>query len=163
MPVSSNTKKCGKCGLQKSVDAYHRRSRSKDGLQSYCKECDKHATLSQMASKEGREYRSRWRMSEKGVSSRRSYLESDNGKKKHKENAARHRERHKQKVKARAAVSNAIVLGLLVRADKCSVCFVSPPAMRDGRSALQAHHDDYSKPLDVQWLCVKCHKDIKNE
>lgn len=45
------------------------------------------------------------------------------------------------------AVSNAIRDGRLSR-QPCEVC-AAPKA--------QAHHDDYSKPLDVRWLCSTHH------
>jgi hypothetical protein len=59
----------------------------------------------------------------------------------------RHKVANPEKTKARNAVSNAIRDGRLLR-QPCEVC---------GQKA-QAHHHDYSKPLDVQWLCFKHHR-----
>lgn len=44
---------------------------------------------------------------------------------------------------------NAIIHGFLIRSKKCSVdgCTNKP----------QSHHEDYSKPLDVTWLCGMHH------
>jgi ribosomal protein S27AE len=56
---------------------------------------------------------------------------------------------HKQKVYARGAVQNLIKSGKLLR-QPCEVC---------GETRVEAHHDDYSKPLEIRWLCIPCHRD----
>lgn len=61
------------------------------------------------------------------------------------------------KTAARAAVRDALRIGKLVR----------QPCVRCGGEDSNAHHEDYSKPLDVMWLCKAHHADrhmeIKNE
>lgn len=57
---------------------------------------------------------------------------------------------------AQNLVETALEQGALQRPDACEECGDSG-TMRDGRSKIQAHHDDYNKPLDVRWLCQKCH------
>ena len=47
--------------------------------------------------------------------------------------------------------------GRVKRPDACQDCGKRPPTFKDGRTAIQAHHPDYSKPLAVEWLCQPCH------
>ena len=54
---------------------------------------------------------------------------------------------------AHSMVSKAVERGELIRPDRCERCG-SPPG--DDRG-IHGHHEDYSKPLDVVWLCRKCH------
>lgn len=54
-----------------------------------------------------------------------------------------------EKHRARAAANKAIKSGFLVRASLCSKC--------NQERKTHAHHDDYTKPLEVRWLCCKCH------
>jgi len=49
----------------------------------------------------------------------------------------------------------AIKKGILHPGD-CEICGESY-RLKDGRTAVQTHHDDYNKPLEVRWLCQKCH------
>lgn len=64
----------------------------------------------------------------------------------------RHMERHPDKARARSVVTSAVERGTLMKPDRCEGCgelFAAPE--------LHAHHRDYSKPLEVEWLCVGCH------
>ena len=37
------------------------------------------------------------------------------------------------------------------------------PCVTCGSPESQMHHDDYSKPLDITWLCRPCHLALHNE
>lgn len=57
------------------------------------------------------------------------------------------RKRNPEKALAHAKVQNALRTGKLTR-QLCDRC---------GRPDTHAHHEDYSRPLDVVWLCLTCH------
>lgn len=58
-----------------------------------------------------------------------------------------YREAHPERAAARQAVQTAVRNGSLARLE-CEVC---------GEAKSHAHHDDYSKPLEVRWLCHEHH------
>jgi hypothetical protein len=64
---------------------------------------------------------------------------------------------NREKTRAHMTVHKAVVTGKIQRPTACSVCGIVPPPRRDGCTQIHAHHRDYSKPLDVQWLCALCH------
>jgi predicted DNA-binding protein YlxM (UPF0122 family) len=57
---------------------------------------------------------------------------------------------------AQNVLEEAIEKGVVERKHKCEICGYEG-SFEDGRTAIQAHHCDYNKPLDVMWLCQKCH------
>lgn len=69
----------------------------------------------------------------------------------------RYGERHPLKTRAHALVSYALRSGVLVRPSQCGVCARPDVRCVDGRTILHAHHEDYSQPLVVEWLCASCH------
>lgn len=54
-----------------------------------------------------------------------------------------------KKRKAQRAVQSAVRAGTLVRSDKCQRCGAS--------GKIEGHHPDYSKSLEIEWLCKPCH------
>lgn len=63
------------------------------------------------------------------------------------ERAHRHRDKYPERYMCRQITRNAIRRGALVR-KPCEVC---------SRDKVEGHHDDYSLPLDIRWLCKKHH------
>jgi len=62
--------------------------------------------------------------------------------------AARNRPKT-EKMKVREVFNHAMVSGKIIKPSNCSQC---------GKlRKVTAHHDDYSKPLEVRWLCYECH------
>lgn len=59
------------------------------------------------------------------------------------------------KINARRAVEAAMHAGALVNPGVCFGCGCKPPEHR-----IEAHHHDYSKPLDIVWLCTPCHREM---
>lgn len=57
--------------------------------------------------------------------------------------------RYPDRVKARLLAHKAERSGVLVK-QPCEIC---------GSLDVQKHHDDYSKPLEVKWLCRKHHRE----
>lgn len=57
------------------------------------------------------------------------------------------------KQRARNAFKTALNRGELIKPNTCQHCKNEFPL-----SEIHGHHPDYSKPLDVLWLCFSCHK-----
>ena len=64
----------------------------------------------------------------------------------------RYRRKNRQKEAAWFVVHWAVRAGVIEKPDRCERCGTKPPPRR-----LHAHHPDYSKALDVVWLCSRCH------
>ena len=63
--------------------------------------------------------------------------------------ANRHTEHFKLQRKAHHAVQQEVRMGRM-RRQPCEVCGCN--------KQIHAHHDDYTKPLEVRWLCVAHHR-----
>lgn len=65
------------------------------------------------------------------------------------QNIKSYRQRYPEKKKAHTYVELALFFGHMSKPNNCSRCQISCNP--------QGHHEDYAKPLDVIWLCTKCH------
>ena len=139
-------KKCFKCLEEKERSEFYKHSAMGDGLLGKCKECAKKDTELRRAEKEKD---MAWRISEL----KRHRLKSSNYRAagnrfiKNKTSCKKWTESNPIKKSAHRLVARAIRSGRLTRLP-CEVC---------GDVKSQAHHDDYSAPLSVRWLCTKHH------
>lgn len=78
----------------------------------------------------------------------REWLKTEHGRRSQLESFYRAKKKYPEKVKARSLLIRAIKSGKLKRLP-CEVC---------GIEKSEGHHKDYSKPLDVEWLCSYHHR-----
>ncbi len=134
-------KKCFKCSDVLPLSNFYAHSRMADGHLNKCKECTKSDV--RFTAKVNRVERAAYERDRFQTPKRKAQV---------KKARLRAREREPQKYKARNAVSNAIRDGRL-RREPCEIC---------GDEKSQAHHSDYSKLLEVQWLCFAHHREIEH-
>lgn len=138
------TKICAKCKQEKSIDEFNNnvRTKCKFGKHYYCKPCKSIASKKEY-SKHKEKYIERcnnWRKTEVGKASL-------------KKTYAKAKAVYPEKYKARTLLNNAITNGRITRETKCQIC------SQEGVK-IYGHHEDYSKPLEVKWVCHSCHMNI---
>lgn len=129
-------KTCSCCGQQKPLTDYQVRKASPDGYTSSCKACLK-ARDAARYSKE-RELR---------ALRHKQYMATPEGKAAHARAITAWKDKNAVQRAANIILGNAVKYGQ-VKKQPCWVC---------GETA-EAHHPDYSRPLDVVWLCPSHHK-----
>lgn len=135
-----DTKTCTGCGRKLPLSSFSKKAKSRDGLQERCKECFSTYNRERYASDPER-FR---------ASSRKRREENPSG---CLETRLRTCEKSPTPVNARRAVEAALKSGDLTNPGVCSGCGCGSDEHR-----IEAHHRDYTKPLDVVWLCTPCHR-----
>lgn len=135
------------------MDQYYKHSAMADGHLNKCIECVKFRVKKYSNENKDRikEYQAKKAKLPKYVEARKAYAKSEAGKLAHKKALQAYRSRYPIKAAAHGIFQHAIREGRMEKQDFCSEC--------GSTKKIEAHHDDYSKPLDVRWLCENCHKE----
>lgn len=129
-------KECFKCKSYLPLEEFYRHPKMADGRLGKCKSCAR--------SDVAHNYRER---RQQYIEYERKRFKDATRKKKAIEYAASGRRRSPEKSIARQRTARAIKSGKLLPRP-CKVC---------GGKNVQAHHSDYSRPLDITWLCYAHH------
>jgi hypothetical protein len=146
-------KKCFRCSELKDIGDFYTHPKMADGHLNKCKTCSKKDTADRIKIKS---FDLDWVLKEKLRCRTKSNLCRKSNpdckplpKEEKKKIQDRYFSKYPDRRKAHRAVSNAIRDGRMTK-QKCEIC---------GEMKAEAHHDDYSKSLDVRWLCVTHHNE----
>lgn len=144
-------KVCKVCGETKPLDDFPRHPSTTDGHLIRCKVC--HNIIRRARYKanpqRGRNAARKWRLKNpKQYKENQARWRTENRDKVH-DYDRQYREANQEKRQAKQLAFRAVERGDLIRPDSCSEC---------GKECVpHGHHDDYSRPLEVRWLCHACH------
>jgi|SRR5208283_420346 len=164
-----DTKLCSRCKKIKPVSEFYRNLKSKDGLRYECKECQSNyrKIYSQLFKEHIAKVKKAYDQSEAGKKRKAKfmskYYSTEKGKETIKKNSRNSYYKRKDKViehiknyqannplkhQVHIIVMRELRNGILIKG-LCEGC---------GSIKVDAHHDDYSKPLDIRWLCRSHHR-----
>lgn len=148
--MTPQLKTCFKCGKEKPIEEFYIHRAMKDGHLNKCKDCTKQDTRENRIKNivYYKIYDRKRSSLPHRIEARKLYAATEEYKEKHKILLKKYREANKYKKNARERLRNAIITGKIT-IKPCEIC-------GETRN-VQAHHEDYSKPLDVIWLCTKHH------
>lgn len=153
-------KHCPKCERTKSLSEFYRNKSRKDGLSSYCKDCEREYKSSPHMRAVAVRATTRYHQTARGREAHRIANQKYRGSRKAQRQKAKSTKRYQQnnprKTKAHRAVNDAIRRGHLppVHTQTCNEC---------GAQAEHYHHEDYTRRLDVTPLCRQCHESKHQE
>lgn len=143
-------KKCFKCLQEKPFSEFYKHSKMADGYLNKCKECAKNDVKKHREEnlEQVREYDRMRDALPHRVKTHKEYRQTPKGKAATLRVNKASRDRYPERAAAAYEVKVAVRYGRL----KPLPCFVCG-------SKAEAHHPDYSRPLDVVWLCRKHHSE----
>ena len=157
-------KTCFKCDEPKPLNDFYKHKAMADGHLNKCKPCTIDAVAKNRAANIDH-YREadRNRESDLRKASRRRYFLKVRNTERYKEmrrvSTIKYREKHPIKTACRVQWLSFIRNNEWLKRDACDEC--------GDKYKIEAHHEDYTKPLSVKWLCKNCHgarhKEINEE
>jgi hypothetical protein len=151
-------KRCkGPCQELLPPEAFYEKSGSRDGRESKCRDC-KCQGVSTNRKKNAAHYKAYDKVRNQNLDRREAvqrYQQTEKGKEGKARSAMKYENKHPERIKAQKMANLAMAQGTIQKPIACEKC---------GRKTfiLQAHHHDYSKHLDVTFLCVGCHHNADN-
>lgn len=125
-------KTCFKCGAVKPLSEFYKHKMMADGHLNKCKVCTKTDVKAR-----------------RKINPAVQEYDRKRGNRQNAEDLRKYRANNPKKYKAHQAIHSATRNGIIVKLDECELCSSS--------LGIEGHHDDYDKPLEVRWLCSKCH------
>ncbi len=149
------SKICFKCQKRKLLKCFYPHPQMADGHLNKCILCNKKDTAVRVAflEKNNPEWVKKEAQRQRDKETKRYYRIKHTAKFKaqKRKNELSYKTKYPEKKRAVYAANNAVRDGRLQRKTECERCGVS--GIR-----LEKHHADYSKPLEVEFLCRLCHK-----
>lgn len=157
-PIQQGFKLCSRCGPGKGpqlLSEFYKKSDGRDGTSSECKEC---------TALRSKDYRlrnplvvreaDRKKVRDNPELYRRIQSQwNQNNPERRRLHKRKWADGNRQARQAHWTLGNALRSGKIVRPKQCQKC---------GKlGKIEAHHSDYSKPLQVQWLCSACHGETR--